>query len=1016
MFLFFVFYALEQEVVNTFPQCKLITFNYPMVVKHLKQIPLTLVKHLHIPANNQTMTNARIIGKSLEITSLNQIIRKAANGSPQMTFISGPAGIGKSTLIQQINIPPGFRSIETLVSEEETPSYSIIANFLRQTTIFSNDRRKTINEFDEYAGYFLPEFRKPNLSKADFETLLHIFCRIVADLAQTGPLVWIIEDFHNADAASYDMVTGLYSSGIELPFVLIATYRDEQISRDHPLRRMRTKFRRHRWFSEIEPQPFTTEEITDFITVNYGSKPTKELASAILAQTGGLPLLVSEIMSTLQKKGLLLPDENGFLYLEMAENFPIPENIRDLVVLQMDGLSPGARDLAEILACYSMEFQISFLENFVETSPVIDELIDKGIILEKNPGTGTFRHALYRESIRSEIIWSKRRDIYRKIVYVLEKQRIAIPVLAEFYQKAGMKDKARKACIRSARESCDLLAYRDAARWAEQAMKDWPQGEEEMERLQTLEEFAHCSKVSGNLGNTIKALKEITESSLVTGNHKKLAETYRELAVVSGLQGAWSQHHHYRALAADFFENAGIIDQSALEHMNITELLMGELNLSLAENHIDKAVNLAREFGIRELLARALALNGYLRAYLGDTETGIQLARKAVEMALETNDLLATAEAYRRLAGTMEYASSFNESIDVYETAYRFCSANQLDYDEMQCLGCMAWVLMRLGDWKRSFDTCSNILGNKGSASNSKATANTVLSILRSYRGEIKTARKHLDLAGHYAAEIHSIIHKLLNKWPEALIAQGENDIDRAGHIYTEMLDIWFQTEDRHDAISGICDAASFFALQNNKKELNRAIEALTVISDLNSNPEAIGILSFAVGTSLSLNDEPEQAVNHYQKSIEYLEKANVPLQGAIVHYHLGMADSKLGNSEAAEESFNKSYQTFKRLGVRHWCSLIDEQRKQMVPGEMEGERHKTGKAHAYHLTGRQYEILKLLTEGLSNKEIAVKINLSARTIDMHVRNIFDRLNCRSRTEAVKIALNSDIIEAGKTH
>ncbi len=962
------------------------------------------------------MRNTRIIGKSLEINSLNQIIRKAGYGSPQVTFISGPAGIGKSTLIQHITIPLGYRSIETLVPEEETPSYSIIASLLRQTNVFGEEKKIAINEFGEYAGYFLPEFREQNVPKANFETLLHVFSRIMAELTQTGPLVWIIEDFHSADAASYDMVTGLFSSGIEFPLVLIATYRDEQINRDHPLRRMRTKFRRRRWFTEIEPQPFTIEEINDFITASYESLPTKELASAILAQTGGLPLLVSEIMTTLQKKGLLLVDENGLLYLKKTENFPIPENIRDLVVLQMDGLSPAARDLAEILSCYSLEFQISFLENFVETSHVIDELIEKGIILEKNSGTGAFRHELFRESIRSEIIWSKRREIYRKIVSVLEKQRVAIPVLAEFYQKAGMKDKARKACIRSARESCDLFAYRDAARWAELAMNDWPQGEEEMERLQILEEFAHCSKVSGNLGNTVKALKEITESDLNAGNYKKLAETYRELAVVSGLQGAWAQHHHYRTLAAEFFENAGIIDQSALEYMNITELLMAELNLVSAENHIEKAVVLAGEFGNRELLARALALKGYLLAFLGDTKTGMQLAREAVEMALETNDLMAIAEAYRRLAGTMEYASSFNESIDVYETAYQFCSTNQLDYHEMQCLGCMSWVLMRLGDWKRSFDTCSDIISNKGSASNSKATANTVLAILRSYRGEIKTARKHLDLAVHYAAEIHSIIHKLINKWPEALIAQGENDLTRAGRIYTEMLDIWFETEDRHDAISGICDAASFFALQNNIKELNRAIKALTIISDMNSNPEAIGILSFAIGTSLSLNDEPEQAVNHFQKALEFLEKVNVPLQGAIVQYHLGMACRKLGNTEAAEESFNSSYQTFKRLGVRHWCSLIDEQRSQLITAKTEGEIFKTGKSHAYQLTHRQYEILKLLTDGLSNKEIAAKINLSARTIDMHVRNIFDRLNCRSRTEAVKIALDSDMIEAGKMH
>jgi DNA-binding NarL/FixJ family response regulator len=56
-------------------------------------------------------------------------------------------------------------------------------------------------------------------------------------------------------------------------------------------------------------------------------------------------------------------------------------------------------------------------------------------------------------------------------------------------------------------------------------------------------------------------------------------------------------------------------------------------------------------------------------------------------------------------------------------------------------------------------------------------------------------------------------------------------------------------------------------------------------------------------------------------------------------------------------------------------------------------------------LTEQELEILYALVDGLSNKEIAARQDLSTRTINMHVRHLFDRLNCRTRTEAVRIAL-----------
>jgi DNA-binding NarL/FixJ family response regulator len=62
-------------------------------------------------------------------------------------------------------------------------------------------------------------------------------------------------------------------------------------------------------------------------------------------------------------------------------------------------------------------------------------------------------------------------------------------------------------------------------------------------------------------------------------------------------------------------------------------------------------------------------------------------------------------------------------------------------------------------------------------------------------------------------------------------------------------------------------------------------------------------------------------------------------------------------------------------------------------------------------LTNQEEKILKLIAEGLSNKDIAKKLYPSNSTIQFHVSNILNKLGVSKRTEAVYVALKSNFIE-----
>jgi DNA-binding CsgD family transcriptional regulator len=70
------------------------------------------------------------------------------------------------------------------------------------------------------------------------------------------------------------------------------------------------------------------------------------------------------------------------------------------------------------------------------------------------------------------------------------------------------------------------------------------------------------------------------------------------------------------------------------------------------------------------------------------------------------------------------------------------------------------------------------------------------------------------------------------------------------------------------------------------------------------------------------------------------------------------------------------------------------------APAEFVRDEHKV---ESLGLTPRELEILELIAQGLSNREIATRVNLSENTVKTHSSRVFDKLGARRRTQAVQL-------------
>jgi DNA-binding NarL/FixJ family response regulator len=107
-----------------------------------------------------------------------------------------------------------------------------------------------------------------------------------------------------------------------------------------------------------------------------------------------------------------------------------------------------------------------------------------------------------------------------------------------------------------------------------------------------------------------------------------------------------------------------------------------------------------------------------------------------------------------------------------------------------------------------------------------------------------------------------------------------------------------------------------------------------------------------------------------------------------------------------AEEKRREASELARRLGLRPFLDLL--QRDMTPPASLLSEST-SRLGTAIGLTPRQHSILSLIAKGLTNKEIASHLNLSARTIEMHVALALERLNCRTRSEAVSRATSQGL-------
>ena len=752
---------------------------------------------------------------------------------------------------------------------------------------------------------------------------------------------------------------------------------------------------------EITLAPLSRKEATLVIEEVLGDAPCPTLVQAIYKHTNGLPLFIEELSGALISKNYLCNGSTG-VELIQGKNVPLPHSIRDAVLLKLESLSDMARTRLEIAAVAGTEFDLELISDLAGEESGLDELFDRNFIFEVQMDRGAFRHELTRTAVLNTIPWSKRRSLHRGIASYLESKDASPELTAEHWLKANDRGRACRAFIEASEKSYELCAYLDTTKTLQYALEVWPKNEDEQKRLQALERIAYCAQLSGQLAISEKACLELVESPTIQKDEQHYADIQRCLATVYSLQGKSGAALKSRETSMRIFQEAGMLEEAAVEAIAMVAPLVGSLQLAEAEKKIEIAINLVDKSKRKDLQVQALGLKAFILAMTGKYQPAIEIAKTSLTLALEHNLVEPAAAAYRRMGGVLEYASDLPGAREAYFTALDHCQRQGAEVLAHDCMGCLAYVLFRSGDWSRSTSICQQIINFKNSPPLSLVKAYGTLGLIHASRGEVKQARRFIQQSADLATRHEITMTIVLIYWAFAMLEEQKNDTIETEVRYKQMMDKWCDTEDQHDAIAPLCCAATFFASNGMESETSLCTKALSAMATETGNIEAMAGFAYALGETSLMNANSEEAVRQFLQASEKMEKLSIPMEQARAWFRVGVALATGKKREEAIRYFNKAYRLARKLGARPLAAKIANELEAL--GEVAEERsleESTIRVNRTCLSRRQTEVLRLLATGLTNKEMASKLFLSPRTIEMHVAHILDRLNCRSRSEAV---------------
>lgn len=342
---------------------------------------------------------SRLYGRGRARDTLMSAFKQVSQGGGELVLVSGPAGVGKSSLVHEIygpitakrgyfiegrcellrrEVPYSalFGAFAPLLRQLLTESQAeVMAWQARLNTALSPNGQLMVDAIPELGSLLgdQPSVADVGATEAHnrFKLVFQAFINVFAD--KRHPLVIYLDDLHWADGPTLELLRQLTSSNARY-LLVVGTYRDELVDESHPLPQTVADIRASGApIREISLVSLSVDDVQEFVIDTLHCEPdrARPLAELLVQKTDGNPFFVIEFMKSLHAQQLIAFRERRWDWeLDELESQEITENVAELLANQLRQLPADVRALLPQAACIGSTFQLQILAPLADRSSV----------------------------------------------------------------------------------------------------------------------------------------------------------------------------------------------------------------------------------------------------------------------------------------------------------------------------------------------------------------------------------------------------------------------------------------------------------------------------------------------------------------------------------------------------------------------------------------------------------------------------------------------------------------------
>jgi class 3 adenylate cyclase len=386
------------------------------------------------------------VGRDVELDAAITAWKQAASGERRLLLVAGEPGIGKTRLAAELAarvVAHGGIALHGWCDEDHGSPYQPWAQGLSAYVRVSADEDLALL-IEGIADEFLrlvPQLaeRMPELvptatvdAESERARLFDAVDTFVERVTAREPMLFVLDDVHWADRPTLGLLRRLLQSDRPGSVLFVATYRDTDVDRRHPLSEVLADLRREARVSRIALVGLDEAGLGAMLADRAGHEAPADFVRVLLSETEGNPFFVEEVVAHLIETGVIYQRDGVWQSDLTADELGLPEGVRDVVGRRLSRLSERANEVLTVAAVVGRDFDLASVVvagSFERDSALdaLDAAIATGLVNEAptTPGRFSFSHALVRQTLLEEISGARRARLHWRVGEALMASRTA---------------------------------------------------------------------------------------------------------------------------------------------------------------------------------------------------------------------------------------------------------------------------------------------------------------------------------------------------------------------------------------------------------------------------------------------------------------------------------------------------------------------------------------------------------------------------------------------------------------